>query len=127
MRRVLIGFIAAVLCLGITVGIAAFSAFVLPGLSDEASLSVGLLAYDAESAACIGGSAVPDTAVVRSGSDMADSGDGYVLNTASGKIHRPDCGSVSRIAGENKAFTMDYAGAAADGYVPCSSCLGNME
>ena len=48
--------------------------------------------------------------------------DYYVLNTNTMKIHYPDCASAARIAVYNRAYTSDYAGALADGYVPCKNC-----
>lgn len=46
----------------------------------------------------------------------------YVLNTNSKKIHYPDCPSVDQMKDKNKAYTDDYAGAIAQGYVPCKNC-----
>lgn len=46
----------------------------------------------------------------------------YVLNTNTKKIHYPSCSSVDQMKEKNKAYTDDYAGAIAQGYVPCKNC-----
>lgn len=46
----------------------------------------------------------------------------YVLNTNTKKIHYPSCSSVDQMKDKNKAYTDDYAGAIAQGYVPCKNC-----
>ena len=49
----------------------------------------------------------------------------YVLNTASKKIHLPDCASVDSIGEKNKeTYTGSYADLLAQGYTPCGNCLG---
>ena len=49
----------------------------------------------------------------------------YVLNTASKKIHLPDCASVDSIGEKNKeTYTGSYADLLAQGYAPCGNCLG---
>ena len=46
----------------------------------------------------------------------------YVLNTNTKKIHYPSCPSVDQMKETNKSYTDDYAGAIAQGYVPCKNC-----
>lgn len=46
----------------------------------------------------------------------------YVLNTNTKKIHYSNCPSVDQMKDKNKAYTDDYAGAIAQGYVPCKNC-----
>lgn len=46
----------------------------------------------------------------------------YVLNTNTKKIHYPSCPSVDQMKEKNKSYTDDYAGAIAQGYVPCKNC-----
>lgn len=46
----------------------------------------------------------------------------YVLNTNTKKIHYPSCSSVDQMKEKNKAYTDDYAGVIAQGYVPCKNC-----
>lgn len=51
------------------------------------------------------------------------SGDYYVLNTSSKKFHEADCGSVSKISENNKAYSTDSAEElVAKGYEPCGNC-----
>lgn len=56
-----------------------------------------------------------------------DTGDAqeYVLNTASKKIHLPDCASVASIGESNKElYTGNYEDLLAQGYSLCGNCLG---
>ena len=46
----------------------------------------------------------------------------YVMNTNTKKIHYSNCPSVDQMKDKNKAYTDDYAGAIAQGYVPCKNC-----
>ena len=46
----------------------------------------------------------------------------FVLNLSTKKIHASDCAEVKRILPENLGTTNDYAGAKAQGYIPCKKC-----
>ena len=46
----------------------------------------------------------------------------YILNTNTKKIHYPDCSAVRQMKEQNKAYTADFDGAVASGYVPCKKC-----
>lgn len=47
----------------------------------------------------------------------------YILNTNSGKIHRPNCKSVQKMKESNKKkYTGTLADLEAQGYVPCKIC-----
>lgn len=50
------------------------------------------------------------------------SGTTYILNTNTKKIHYSYCSSVKTMKESNKAYTEDYDGAIAAGYVPCKRC-----
>lgn len=63
-----------------------------------------------------------------SSSNQTDSGDEsqegeYVINTNTGKFHRPDCSSVEDIKPENKKeYTGDREDLTEQGYEPCGRC-----
>lgn len=46
----------------------------------------------------------------------------YILNTNTKKIHYPSCSAVRQMKEQNKAYTEDFNGAVASGYVPCKKC-----
>ena len=46
----------------------------------------------------------------------------YILNTNTKKIHYPSCSAVRQMKEQNKAYTEDFDGAVASGYVPCKKC-----
>lgn len=46
----------------------------------------------------------------------------YMLNTNTKKIHYPSCSAVRQMKEQNKAYTEDFDGAVASGYVPCKKC-----
>lgn len=46
----------------------------------------------------------------------------YVLNTNTGKFHKPSCSSVAKIAPQNYATANDRDSIIAQGYVPCKKC-----
>ena len=49
----------------------------------------------------------------------------YILNTNTKKIHYPSCSAVKQMKDSNKAYTEDFDGAVASGYVPCKKCNPN--
>ena len=49
----------------------------------------------------------------------------YILNTNTQKIHYPSCSAVKQMKDSNKAYTEDFDGAVASGYVPCKKCNPN--
>lgn len=46
----------------------------------------------------------------------------YILNNNTKKIHYPSCSAVRQMKEQNKAYTEDFDGAVASGYVPCKKC-----
>lgn len=57
--------------------------------------------------------------------DSQEQAQEYVLNTASKKIHLPDCSSVAGIGEKNKSYyTGNYEDLLAQGYSLCGNCLG---
>jgi len=50
--------------------------------------------------------------------------EGFVLNTASSRIHVPDCPYAERTAKENRLWVSDVKQALAEGYDFCKHCLG---
>lgn len=47
----------------------------------------------------------------------------YILNTNTKKIHYPSCSAVKQMKDSNKAYTEDFDGAIASGYVSCKKCI----
>ena len=45
----------------------------------------------------------------------------YIPKT-NGKLHYPSCSAVEQMKDSNKAYTEDFDGAVASGYVPCKKC-----
>lgn len=60
---------------------------------------------------------------VTSAADNSDETDGYIVNTKSGKFHKPDCPSAKDIRPDNKLeTTQDRDALLAQGYEPCGRC-----
>ncbi len=64
-----------------------------------------------------------DTLGPAGGQEEEPNAEYYVLNTASGKFHRPDCSGAMQIAPENRQDVEDTRdGLMAQGYSPCKRC-----
>lgn len=69
------------------------------------------------------GESAQETGAEAAGSQEASAEEAYVVNTNTGKFHRPDCGSVKDMEPSNRR---DYEGTREDliaqGYEPCGRC-----
>lgn len=62
------------------------------------------------------------TTIQTTASEVQPVGTQYILNTNTKKIHYPSCSAVKQMKDKNKAYTEDFDGAVASGYVPCKKC-----
>ena len=62
------------------------------------------------------------TTIQTTAAEVQPVGTQYILNTNTKKIHHPSCSAVKQMKDKNKAYTEDFDGAVASGYVPCKKC-----
>lgn len=62
------------------------------------------------------------TTIQTTAEEVQPIGTQYILNTNTKKIHHPSCSAVKQMKDKNKAYTEDFDGAVASGYVPCKKC-----
>lgn len=62
------------------------------------------------------------TTIQTTAAEVQPIGTQYILNTNTKKIHYPSCSAVKQMKDSNKAYTEDFDGAVASGYVPCKKC-----
>lgn len=62
------------------------------------------------------------TTIQTTAAEVQPVGTQYILNTNTQKIHYPSCSAVKQMKDKNKAYTEDFDGAVASGYVPCKKC-----
>ena len=65
------------------------------------------------------------TTIQTNAAEVQPVGTQYILNTNTKKIHYPSCSAVKQMKDSNKAYTEDFDGAVASGYVPCKKCNPN--
>ena len=63
------------------------------------------------------------TTIQTTAEEVQPIGTQYILNTNTKKIHHPSCSAVKQMKDKNKAYTEDFDGAIASGYVPCKKCF----